>query len=215
MICGLDEAGRGPVIGPLVVAGVKVEDDDELKELKVKDSKKLSPGRREKLEKKIKESSIHALRVVPAEEIDALRKEINLNQLEANVFASVIDELHESTMTIYVDAASTDEEQFSRMIETNSDNDLDLICRHAADESFPVVSAASILAKVRRDEEVQKIEAKIGREIGSGYPSDIRTRDFLRDWVQEYGELPPHTRRSWETARDVLRRAQTKTLDQF
>ena len=54
MICGVDEAGRGPVIGPLVVAGVKCENDIQLKEIQVRDSKKYTPIKRTQLAEKIK-----------------------------------------------------------------------------------------------------------------------------------------------------------------
>ncbi|MFW6040366.1 MAG: ribonuclease HII [Thermoplasmatota archaeon] len=215
MICGVDEAGRGPVIGPMVVAGVLVEKDDFLKKIDVRDSKMLSPGKRKTLSKKIKENTTYTIRVILAEEIDNLRDEMSLNEIEAGIFASIIDELCDEVTTVYVDAASTDEEDFARMINERLDKDLDIISRHAADESFPVVSAASILAKVKRDEEIERISEDLDQEIGSGYPSDIRTRDFLKRWVKEHGSLPPYTRRSWYTAKNVLEKSKTKRLDEF
>ncbi len=67
----------------------------------------------------------------------------------------------------------------------------------------------------KRDEEVELIEKELGEEIGSGYPSDIRTRDFLMKWIDEHGDLPPYTRKSWETAREMLSRSKNSSLDDF
>lgn len=215
MICGIDEAGRGPVIGPMVVAGVAVRDDDELVEMEVKDSKKLSVDKREELEEKIKDVSTYAYRVIPAEEIDVLRDDITLNQIEVGLFSSIIDEICDPTTVVYVDSACTDEEAFSQMIQTELSDEMDIVSRHGADDIYPVVSAASILAKVKRDQEVERIAEELEQDIGSGYPSDVRTRSFLKRWVDEHGELPPYTRKSWETAREILNLARTKRLDEF
>ncbi len=215
MICGIDEAGRGPVIGPMVVAGIVVKEDADLIKLDVKDSKRLSPNRRKSLEADIKKLGKYSLRVISAEEIDNLREEMTLNEIEAGLFASIIEELCDETVTVYVDAASTDEEKFASMIQERLDEPMDIISRHGADDSYPVVSAASILAKVKRDEEVELIEKELGEEIGSGYPSDIRTRDFLMKWIDEHGDLPPYTRKSWETAREMLSRSKNSSLDDF
>ncbi len=215
MICGIDEAGRGPVIGPMVIAGIVVEEDTDLIELDVKDSKRLSPKRRRNLEGKIMELGIYSLRILPAEDIDSLREEMSLNEIEASLFASIIEEICDETTTVYVDAASTDEEQFADMIQSRLDEPMDIISRHGADDSYPVVSAASILAKVRRDEEMEQIERELNKEIGSGYPSDMRTREFLEKWIDEHGELPPHTRKSWQTAERMLSKSKNSTLDDF
>ena len=95
----------------------------------------------------------------------------------------------------------------------------DIISKHKADDIYPVVSAASILAKTRRDEEVQKIadelEKKLNLPLGSGYPADTITQKFLRQWVKIYGKLPPHTRHSWKTAINILKENSTKKLDEF
>ena len=93
MICGVDEAGRGPVIGPLVVCGICVESDKGLRRLKVRDSKKLTPARREELDPKIRKLARVEVVEVPAEQIDGLRERMSLNILEAKIFASIIDSL--------------------------------------------------------------------------------------------------------------------------
>src|SRR5256886_4107769 len=114
MICGIDEAGRGPVIGPLVVAGVAVESDVPLRHLNVRDSKKLSPERREALAPEIEKVSTYELVVIPAERIDVMRSEMSLNDFEAKLFAEVIDKLRPETA--YVDAADVDEIEFKRCV---------------------------------------------------------------------------------------------------
>ncbi len=215
MICGIDEAGRGPVIGPMVVAGVKTNDDRDLIEMEVKDSKRLTPPRREKLKGKIEMVSEFSLRVIPAEDIDSLRGSMSLNDLEADIFASLVDEMCDDKDTVYVDSCSTDEDEFRRSIKKRSKIQPEIVSEHGADDNYPVVSAASILAKVKRDEEVEKISEEIGRDIGSGYPSDVKTRNFLQDWISENESIPPYTRKSWETSKKLINKFKTRSLDDF
>ncbi len=215
MICGIDEAGRGPVIGPMVIAGLIVSDDVELMELGVKDSKRLTPSKRSELYEDITKMSDYCLRVITAEEIDSLRKSKSLNKIESNNFASIIEELCSEGDVAYVDSASTDEKKFGLEIKNKLKNQIEIVSKHEADDTYPIVSAASIIAKVRRDEEVAKISEEIGRDIGSGYPSDMRTRDFLNNWIAENGDLPPYTRKSWQTCKDLINQSKTKSLDDF
>lgn len=213
MICGVDEAGRGPVLGPLVVAGVAVESDVPLRQLNVRDSKKLPAERREVLGPEIEKIAKHHVVVIPAKDIDVMRAEMSLNDFEAKLFASVIEALRPETA--YVDAVDVDEIDFKRAILREVGFEVEIVSQHNADELFPVVSAASILAKVRRDAEMRKIEGEIGEPVGSGYPSDPVTIAFLEKWIREKGSLPPHTRASWDTARRLLSEARTRKLDEF
>lgn len=213
MICGVDEAGRGPVIGPLIVAGVLVKEDSELIEMRVRDSKKISPERRERLAEKIKKISRYEIIEVPAKEIDSLREEMTLNALEAKLFATVIERLRPTIA--YVDSADANAEEFKRKILKELSFSVELISRHGADDIYPVVSAASILAKSRRQKEMRKIEAEIGERIGSGYPADLITMKFLKRWVKKKGSLPPHTRSSWETSIKLLFNMKIKQLGEF
>ena len=213
MIVGVDEAGRGPVIGPLVVAGVAVESDVELRHMNVRDSKKLSPERREALAPEIEKVSTYEVVVIPAERIDAMRSEMSLNDFEAKLFAEVIDKLRPETA--YVDAADVDEIEFKRCVRKELAFDVEIVSQHNADELFPVVSAASILAKVCRDREMRTIEDEIGMHIGSGYASDADTIAFLETWIRTHGSLPPHTRASWDTARRLLAESRNHKLDDF
>jgi len=213
MICGVDEAGRGPVLGPLVVCGVAVESDAPLRQLNVRDSKKLSPERREALVPEIHKVCRFAMVVVPAADIDARRAEMTLNAFEAKLFADIIEELHPEVA--YVDSADVDEHEFKKAILRDLPFAVDLVSKHGADDLFPVVSAASILAKVKRDEVIRQIEAEIGQKIGSGYSHDAETIAFLERWVREKGTLPPHTRASWDTAKRLLSAAHTRKIDEF
>ncbi|TMA00311.1 MAG: ribonuclease HII [Methanobacteriota archaeon] len=213
MIVGVDEAGRGPVIGPLVVAGVAVESDVPLRQMNCRDSKKLSPEKREALAPEIEKVSQFEVVVIPAEQIDVMRAEMSLNDFEAKLFAEVIAKLRPETA--YVDAADVDEIEFKRSVRRELAFDVEIVSQHNADELFPVVSAASILAKVCRDREMRSIEESIGMTIGSGYPSDPDTIAFLEKWIREKGSLPPHTRASWDTARRLLAESKNRKLDDF
>lgn len=214
MICGIDEAGRGPIIGPLVICGLAVERDDLLKQLGVRDSKKLTKAKRKELCPKIERiaSGIEIIEV-SASEIDALRQELTLNQLEAKLFASIIQKLAPSVA--YVDAADANAERFGEEILQELDFKVNVISQHRADDTYPVVSAASILAKVRRDTRVAEIEREIGEPIGSGYASDPTTVNFIESWLKRNGELPPYVRKSWDTTSRLMRLKSIKRIDQF
>jgi len=193
--------------------GVAVESDVPLRHLNVRDSKKLSPERREALAPEIEKVSTYELVVIPAERIDVMRSEMSLNDFEAKLFAEVIDKLRPETA--YVDAADVDEIEFKRCVRRELAFDVEIVSQHNADELFPVVSAASILAKVCRDREMRLIEDEIGLHIGSGYASDTDTIAFLETWIRQHGSLPPHTRASWDTARRLLAGSRNHKLDEF
>ena len=218
MICGVDEAGRGPVIGPLVVAGVTFENDSGLLELGIRDSKKLSPKRRQVLSKKIKEIAVdYDILVIPASSIDDMRKVMTLNEIEVNAFSKIIDKLKPEFC--YVDAADVNEKRFGKDILSRLSFKPKIVSKHKADDIYPVVGAASILAKTARDENVQKLSKNLQRKLnlplGSGYPADPVTIKFLRTWVETYGELPPDTRHSWKTAQRVIKESKIRKLDNF
>ena len=213
MICGIDEAGRGPVIGPMVVCGIAIDSDEKLRKLGVKDSKQLTPKRREELAKKIVKLAKVELVEISADEIDRLRSKMTMNELEAKVFAAIIEKL--SPEVAYLDAADVDEENFGKAVKSHLKSRPSIISEHKADQNYPIVSAASIVAKVNRDRRVREIEKEIGRPIGSGYQTDEITMAFLKDWICENGSCPPHTRRSWEPAQNLMRLKDVRRLDQF
>ena len=213
MFCGIDEAGRGPVLGPLVVCGVAVDSDEALREMGVRDSKKLTPRRREELEPRILAAATVEFIEIPAEEIDAVRSVMTMNELEARVFASIIEKLQPSHA--YLDAADANEEEFGRMVKAQLSRKIDITSKHKADDTYPVVSAASIIAKVNRDRRVREIEMEIGRPIGSGYASDPKTISFLKNWITEKRSFPPHSRKSWLTSQNIMSLNMLRSLDKF
>ena len=213
MICGVDEAGRGPVIGPMVVAGLMLESESQLNGLNVRDSKKCTPKRREKLAQELNKFAKTEVIIVPASDIDAMRENLTMNQIETKLFASVIEKLNPKIA--YVDSADVNEERFGKDIENELNLKVDIISKHDADEIFPIVSAASIIAKTIRDAEIRKIAKEIGKDIGSGYPSDTTTIQFLERWIEERGQPPPHTRLSWKTARRLLDRAKSRKINEY
>jgi ribonuclease HII len=218
MICGVDEAGRGPVLGPLVVAGVTFKDDSELIKYRIRDSKQLTPKRREKLAEIIKKIAIdYEILIVPAKDIDDMRKVMTLNEIEVNAFTKVIKKLKPEIC--YVDSADVNEERFAMDILSGLSSKPEIISKHKADENYPIVGAASIIAKTRRDEEIRKIANELRNKLdisfGSGYPADPITQRFMNTWVDRYGKLPPYTRHSWKTAQNILKKKNIRKLDEF
>ena len=218
MICGVDEAGRGPLFGPLVVAGVVLKDDSKITEFNVKDSKQLSPKRREQLEEIIKKLAVnYEILVISASDIDDMRKVMTLNEIEVNAFSKVIGKLKPDIC--YVDAADVDAIRFGKNILLRLPYKPRIISEHKADDIYPVVAAASILAKTTRDKHIRKIaydlEKKMSIPLGSGYPADPITKKFLETWLTKYDELPSHVRHSWKTAQKLINKSKTKKLDDF
>jgi ribonuclease HII len=201
MLCGIDEAGRGPVMGPMVVASVIVDDDAPLISIGVKDSKKLSPAVRERMFGDIVKIADHRIVIISAETIDAERTERSLNEIELEMFA---DAARGTNITrVYADCPDVNEIAFGSALSAKLNN-VKVIAKHKADDIYPVVSAASILAKVTRDRCIEKIKKELGADIGSGYPSDPVTIGFIGKWIKENGNAPPYTRCSWETVKKMM-----------
>ncbi|MEM1606669.1 MAG: ribonuclease HII [Candidatus Bathyarchaeia archaeon] len=221
LICGVDDAGRGPVIGPLVIAGVLVDESglEKLISLGVRDSKTLSPKKREYLAHEILKvvKGYRVVKVPPSEIDDVVRsgRRLNrLNRLEARVMASIIRDLKPDIA--YVDASDVIPERFKQHILEEIPFNVEIVSEHKADEKYPVVSAASIVAKVERDREIENLKNKYG-DLGSGYVADPRTIKFLKDWVERYGSYPDFVRKTWKTARAILmeKEARQKNLQKF
>ena len=214
LISGVDEAGRGPVIGPLIIAGVSIEESDSSKliDIGVKDSKLLSAQRREILATKIKDiaSKWHIVSISPAEidrVVESKRKLHKLNRLEAQAMASVIAILKPDIA--YVDASDIIAHRFGDHILEKISFSLKIISEHKADRKFPVVSAASILAKVERDKAISQLQ-KMHGNLGCGYPSDSNTIEYLESCIQKYGIYPDFVRKSWKTAKRIKNEAFSK-----
>jgi len=212
VICGVDEAGKGSVLGPLVVAAVAVPSGDILDGLGVRDSKAVSPKERERLYPLIRKRCRVATIRLDAQEIDAIRIEMTLNAAMARTHARAIDRL--SPSCAYVDACDVNSLRYGEMVKGNLVRQCEIVSEHHADVKFPVVSAASIIAKVTRDRAIATLAKKYG-EIGSGYPADPVTIRFLEIWIAEHGSPPPIARKSWKTISAMLARRSQRSLMDF
>lgn len=212
MIAGIDEAGKGPVIGPMCIGGVKIDESraHALKVLGVADSKKLTPKKREHLAAQIRKyaDECFVLEVSPSQ-IDELRKLFTMNEIMVVCFSKVLEKLQPDA--VYADAADVKAERFAENLRKQyaksfpeKAKKIEITSRHKADAVYPVVSAASIIAKVRRDELIEELKKKWGMDFGSGYPSDPKTKAFLLKWGKEHGgEFPEIVRQSWQTVENI------------
>lgn len=207
---GLDEAGRGPLLGPIVFCGV-CGNEDELRRMNVRDSKQLRPIVRERLSAELaRRCEWHALVVWP-NEIDGYVEQGLLNELELKKFAEIIGRFR--CTRVIVDAADTDQDRFGRKLSFLCGREV--IARHRADQEFPCVSAASIIAKTLRDAMVKEIAARLGFSVGSGYPSDPDTASLLVHELSRRTIPFPYLRRSWEPVRRQMGISKIKKVEEF
>ena len=206
-IMGIDDAGRGPVLGPMILAGVLTEEKDNelIKSWGAKDSKLLSPKKRAEIKEKIKSTFKNHLEISLPFEID---ESSNLNYLEAIKTAMIINELSENQeeeIKVFVDCPSTNIESWSSDVQKLIKNPekIILICEHKADLNHPIVSAASILAKEKRESELKRLKKELGVDFGSGYPADPKTKNFLKENFQneKYAKI---IRFSWKTVKKLF-----------
>ena len=215
LICGIDEAGRGPVIGPLVICGVLVDESGEasLRSIDVKDSKLLTPKQREILFTKIKKIvRKYEILIISPQEIDmAVKGDAgdNLNWLEAKKSVEIIKKLYPDRAIL--DCPSPNLKAYRERLHEMLKNKTEIIAEHKADVKYAVVSAASILAKVTRDEEIKKLEKKYGK-LGSGYPADPVTHKFLQENFNRHPEIFRH---SWSTMKKLKKGVGQSKLGEF
>jgi ribonuclease HII len=206
-IAGIDEAGKGPVIGPMVICGVCCSEEElaKLQKIGIKDSKKLSTKKREELAKKIKDvAKVYLIEIQPRE-LDKLMQSKTINDVLADSYAEIIKKLNPDVA--FVD--SFDEpKRLSAFLSKRTGKDVR--AAHRADELYPIVSAASIVAKVRRDREIEELK-KIMGDFGSGYASDEKTIQFLRNYFRTHRKCPPFVRKSWKT----ISKLSQQSLDEF
>jgi ribonuclease HII len=199
MIAGIDEAGRGPVIGPMIACGV-LFDKSSLRVLEaagVKDSKLLSPAKRSALAYKVLGTALRCEIVeLQPPEIDHARRENRLNELEAQAFAQIIDRLRPAEA--FIDSPDADPKRFRQRLERYLTHRPKLIVENFADKKYVQVAAASIVAKARRERRSAELRSRYG-DFGSGYPADPRTLEFLKRWLRDHGSLPQFVRKSWKT----------------
>jgi len=217
---GVDEAGKGPVIGPMVVAAVRTE--PARLPADVDDSKRLTPERRTEIAAALRDDAAVAIAVITVDPpaIDAPASDMNTLTVQGH--ARAVGGVVCSGDRVVADAGDTSESRFATRLASNMDDSgiadsITVDAAHGADETDPVVGAASIVAKVARDARITAIDRTYPayERIGSGYPSDPTTRAFLRAYVGDHGDVPPHARRSWATCADVLAAAEQSALDEF
>jgi ribonuclease HII len=201
IIAGVEEAGRGPVIGPMVMAIAAIDEKMvfRLKALGVTDSKLLTPARRKSLFGQVRNLCEHKIIKIPPQKIDEelKKQDSNLNWLEAKTTAKLISAVKADK--VILDCPSNNIEAYTEYVKKLVKTDAEIIAEHKADLNHIIVGAASILAKVTRDEEIEKIKKKYNVDFGSGYPSDPKTIDFLRKNYRKYDFF----RKSWETWKTV------------
>ncbi|WP_299265442.1 ribonuclease HII [Halorientalis sp.] len=211
---GVDEAGKGPVLGSMFAAAVRA--DPTVLPTGIDDSKNLAPARREGLADQLRADDrvdIAVAEVPPARVDDP---ETDMNTLTVAAQAEALSGVVCDGDAGVVDAGDTDATRFGRRVADRIEGDLSITAEHGADEAYPLVGAASVLAKVRRDAHVTTLSAEYPEtEVGSGYPSDPTTRAFLREYVAEHGDIPPCARRSWSTSQEVLAAAEQSALSEF
>jgi ribonuclease HII len=224
LVLGIDDAGRGPLIGPMILAGVLMtkEQEKQLKKEGDADSKLLEHSTRMRLEKLIKSHSIkhHVVQSSPIEIDTSILSGTNLNTLEAMKAAHIINEINQGKTTkekikVIVDCPSTNIKAWTATLEKfiNHKENLEISCEHKADFNYPCVSAASILAKCAREEEVVKLKKQYEKygDLGSGYPSDPQTKEFLKKFglaLTDSGIF----RKTWATWKALFPEAKQSTL---
>jgi ribonuclease HII len=203
VICGVDEAGKGSVLGPMVVAAVGCQAVEDLATLPIRDSKVLRPKQREALyEVLVREFAVSVVSL-DAAGIDEARSRMSMNDCVARLHARAIAGLRPASA--YVDACDVNAERYGRRVAGFLDFPCEIVAEHRADARYKIVGAASVVAKVSRDRAIQELGVEYG-EIGSGYPSDPTTMAFLKDYVREHGDPPACARTTWKTVTDLYQR---------
>lgn len=214
LICGVDEAGKGAVLGPMVVAGVACRDLSAVAALGVRDSKQLTRKRREDLYAQIRSICTTTVAVLSADEIDHAREAATMNLIVARGHASVISAL--APTIAYVDACDVNADRYRETVAALLDPacSCQVIAEHRADSTYPVVAAASIIAKVTRDRFIDALAEECG-PIGSGYPSDRYTIEYLSDYIGRHHAPPSCARKSWKTTINLVKMRAQRDICSF
>ena len=219
IIVGVDEAGRGPILGPLVMAALAFKEEDlkKLEWLGVKDSKQLTLQTREELFGRIREI-VHDFRIEVIEpdaiDLSIFDPDTNLNWLEAETAARMVSELLGDVVIIDCPSPnlSAYEKFFRAKMSEAAAAKAQLVVEHKADVNYIACSAASVVAKVLRDRAIENIKNEIKIDFGSGYLSDPKTKEFLDSYFDKY----PHLfRKSWTPYKQLEEKKKQKTLGDF
>lgn len=205
---GVDEAGRGCVLGPLVLAICTLNKEQEayFKKLGVKDSKLIPKNKRDFFFKEVKHNSLeHKIIIIPAEELNVLMNRYSLNEIEAQKTAELVSSLKNIPKNLILDCPDTNTEKYKKRMISNFNivkykHSFNIVSEHKADLNHISVSCASVLAKVVRDKCLQELT---GSDI-SGYSSDPKTIDFLKKYILEHKEIPSYARDKWKTIENIM-----------
>jgi ribonuclease HII len=214
-VLGIDEAGRGSLVGPLVVGGFLLDAAriPELTEIGVRDSKRLTPARREEIFAELPSIGRSWAIPLPPRTVDRAVHRRGLNDLELDAFARIVRSARPDMA--FADACDPVAERFGRRLGEASGNCCLVHARHKADRDLPVVGAASIVAKVHRDRALDRLRARLGEDLGSGYPSDRETVAFVRQTLSGGGPLPSWLRASWATTERLIQGRTARPLEAF
>jgi len=188
----------------MVICGISFEQKSlkYLQEKGIKDSKELKASQRKELDGYLRKTA-EKVEIIEfkAQKITSMQKRnTNLNQIEEIGFSKILN--HLNVKKAFIDAASTNVEKFSKNLRKKTNGKAKIIAEHKADENRLPVSAASIIAKVRRDKRIEELKEKFGK-IGSGYPSDPKTIKFLENWIKNHEKFPKIVRKTWKTAERI------------
>lgn len=220
-VIGVDEAGKGPVIGSMFIgfAIINLESmqeinsfQDYLKSIGVKDSKLFTPKKRNEVYQELKKNlDMKYVQLTPALIDSHNSRGGKLNELEIQGIIAILES--EKPNLVIIDALTSRPDRFGEEILKRLSFECKIISENKADLNYPLVGAASIVAKELREQEVEQIKKNIGIDCGSGYPSDPNTVKFLKDnWNNK--EIDFIFRKSWETYKNLAKPKQ-KTLSDF
>ncbi len=222
LILGIDDSGRGPVIGPMILAGCLIDSEleKEFKKEGIKDSKQLTGKKREILAEIVRKKALgYHIAITSPGEIDAKTNAgINLNTIEAMKAGEIINKINQDfdKIKIIVDCPSPNIEKWRNTLKrfVEKKDNLDFVVEHKADINHIAVSAASILAKSAREKEVRQIKRKLGVDFGSGYPADPITKKFLQEYSKKHKDSGIF-RETWATWKNNNAKKEQKNLEEF
>lgn len=223
LILGIDDAGRGPAIGPMILAGVLLDDTliEELRKTGVKDSKLLKAEKREILAEVIRKKSLsYKIKVIKPKKIDnSINGGVNLNRLEAVSMAEIVNKINETAIDnikVIVDCPSPNIRRWGKVLkkEVKNKENLNIVCEHKADLNYIPVAAASILAKSMREKKVMEIKKEIGVDFGSGYTSDEKTQNFIERNYKKFKDKGIF-RKTWSTFSNSIKKKEQKNLKDY
>jgi len=204
---GVDEAGRGPVVGDMVVAGVAATPRvfENLTVLGVKDSKLLTPSKRMSLYREIiNQDTVIVLSYISPRRLDSE----NLNILEENAIIHILTTIahllvsREVELHIFIDEIKGRSKSIENRVKSIFNCPVYLTIEPNADAKYPPVATASIIAKVARDLNLKILRGVFG-DFGSGYITDPATRNWILEYYYSHSTPPLFIRRSWRTLRKL------------